>query len=100
MNGWTMTLAVLGGAAVLGFLAARLGRCHHSSPGLLPPTTQDDGTRLGARWFCDSCGHTWPAGFERDTRPVVRYQGYDESKAIAAARRADTLAKQQRGLAL
>ena len=96
----------LGWAAALGVAAAvivgvRAFRCAHPGPlGLLPPTTADDGTRTSAKWFCDSCGKTWPAVFEREQRPIRRFEGYDASKAAAAARRADDLYKRQQALAM
>ena len=86
---------------VLGGLAWHFGRCRHRGPlGLLPPTHDHDGTIIPARWFCDACGKTWPAVFERDQRPVVRFAGYDETKATAAARRAEDLVRKQRALAM
>jgi hypothetical protein len=88
-------------AATAGTVVYYVTRCHHSSPGLLPPTTGTDGTRVPARWFCDECGKIWGAGFDdRQTRPIARYSGYDESKPVAAARRAEVLVKQQRELAV
>lgn len=93
----------IGVLALLGvgvFVVSYLFRCRHASPGLLPPITNTDGSRVSARWCCHECGKTWPATFEHDTRPIQKYSGYDESKAIAAARRADQLSRQQRGLAV
>ncbi len=75
--------------------------CRHPGPlGLLPPVTNADGTRSTARWFCDRCGKTWPAAFERDQTPILRFDGYDQSKAPHAARRAQDLERRQRHLAL
>jgi hypothetical protein len=89
------------GIAALGLIAWRLGRCPHEQPlGLLPATTDLDGTPLPTRWFCDRCGKTWPAVFERTQTPVWRFRGYDESKAHNSARRAEQLAERQRELAL
>ena len=96
-NAWGVVLGIA--AAVIA--GSRAFRCHHPGPlGLLPPTTADDGTRLPARWFCDVCGQEWPANFEREHKPVTRFEGYDESKARTAARRADELYKKQQAMAL
>jgi hypothetical protein len=94
-----------GGLIIAGSLAAlavwRFGRCHHPSPlGLLPPIVNADGTREPARWFCERCGMTRPVMFERESQPILRYIGFDQSKASDAARRALELTKQQRVLAL
>jgi len=76
-------------------------RCRHSGPlGLLPPVTVADGTHLPARWFCDSCGKAWPVGLSHDHTPVIKYVGYDQSKAPAAARRASDLERKTQELAL
>lgn len=75
--------------------------CRHPGPlGLLPPVTNRDGTRSPAHWFCDRCGKTWAASFEREHTPILRFDGYDQSKAPDAARRADELERRQRTLAL
>lgn len=80
---------------------SRSAWCRHPGPlGLLPPVTNVDGTRSSAQWFCDRCGKTWPAAFEREHRPILRFGGYDQSKAPHAARRADELERRQRQLAL
>jgi hypothetical protein len=77
------------------------GRCHHPSPlGLLPPTTDADGVRQPARWFCGACSATWVAEFSRDREPVRRFDGFDATKAEHAARRADELERRQRALAV
>jgi hypothetical protein len=90
-------VAVAAGGAALYWL----GRCRHSGRlGLLPPTTDADGTRLPARWYCDACGRSWPARLEHDTAPIVRFSGYDQSKLPAAARRAAALEKQRQSLAV
>jgi hypothetical protein len=74
-------------------------RCPHSGPlGLLPPTVDRDGVRHGARWFCPDCSQEWAASFEHDRQPVVRFSGYDEAKAVAAARRAADLEQRVRQL--
>jgi hypothetical protein len=94
---WAVTfgLVAVGGAVWIA------GRCPHSGPlGLLPPTFDDEGRRLPPRWFCPDCGAKWAANFEHDRRPVTRYSGYDEAKAVASARRASNLESQQRKLAL
>jgi hypothetical protein len=93
------------GLVGLGFCALvalwRFSWCRHPGPlGLLPPVTSRDGTRSSAQWFCDRCGKTWAASFEREHTPVLRFNGYDQSKAVDAARRADELERRQRTLAL
>ena len=85
------------------FVAAawQFARCRHSGPlGLLPPMHDETGALVPARWYCDRCGNSWPAVFERDQQPITRFAGYDESKAPAASRRADELARRQRALAM
>jgi hypothetical protein len=62
--------------------------------------TNADGTRSAAHWFCDRCGKTWAASFEKEHTPVRRYDGFDQSKAAHAARRADELERRQRTLAM
>jgi hypothetical protein len=75
--------------------------CRHPGPlGLLPPIANADGTRSSAQWFCDRCGKTWPAAFEREHSPILRFDGYDQSKAPDAARRAQELERRQRLLAI
>jgi len=89
------------GLAVMAIIAWRLSACSHPGRlGLLPATTDLDGTPLPARWYCDRCGRTWAAHFEKEHAPVYRFSGYDESKAVHAARRATELADRQRQLAL
>jgi hypothetical protein len=89
------------GMAILALAAWRLSTCSHPSPlALLPATTELDGTPLPPRWFCDRCGKSWPANFEKEQKPVYKFNGYDESKAVHAARRATELADRQRQLAL
>jgi hypothetical protein len=94
---WPFVLAaVVGGVGVFW-----LGQCRHPGPlGLLPPTTEADGSAVPARWYCDSCGKTWPAEFDHGHPPVRKFDGYDPTKAVTAARRADDLARRQRALAL
>ena len=93
------------GLAALGIwvvaLVWRSTWCRHPGPlGLLPPVANADGTRSPAQWFCDRCGKTWVASFEREQTPILRYDGFDQSKAQNAARRADELERRQRSLAL
>jgi hypothetical protein len=96
-----IALAVVSGVAVLGGAWWMMARCHHRGGlGLLPPTTLEDGSRVPARWYCDGCGKTWNAAFERDTTPVVRFTGYDQSKAPAAAKHADALRERQKAAAV
>jgi hypothetical protein len=96
-GGWI----IIGAVGALALTAWQFGRCRHRGPlGLLPPTHDADGQAQPARWFCDACGKTWPAVFEREQRPIARFVGYDESKATAAARRAEELARKQRALAM
>jgi hypothetical protein len=94
---WSLSFGVLavGGAIWVA------GRCAHSGPlGLLPPTFDQDGTRLPPRWFCPDCGAKWTATFDHDRRPVTRFAGYDEAKAVASAGRAREHDAQQRKLAM
>jgi hypothetical protein len=94
---WGLAMVLV---SVSGF-AWWLSQCRHRGPlGLLPATTDIDGTALPPRWFCDSCGKTWAAHFEREHTPIQRFTGYDESKAVRAAKRASELADRQRALAL
>jgi hypothetical protein len=94
---WLLVAAAAGGAV----FAWKLGVCSHGVRlGLLPATTDLDGTPLPARWFCDKCGQTWPANFHKEHTPVPRFTGYDETKAVHAAKRASELADRQRALAL
>lgn len=94
---WGLALGLT--AAALG--AWRLSICPHGGPlALLPATTDMDGTMLPPRWHCDACGKTWVANFEKEQTPVRKFSGYDESKAVRAAKRAAELADRQRALAL
>ena len=78
-----------------------MGRCHHPRPlALLPPVTGEDGRRQPAQWFCAQCGERFPANFEQERVPIPRFSGYDESKAVASARRAADLEQRQRQLAV
>ena len=94
-------LAVVGFGLVSAASVWWLGPCRHPGPlGLLPPVTNPDGTKTAAQWFCDQCGKSWTAEFRREHQPIRRFEGHDETKAAAAARRADDLAKRTRTLAL
>jgi hypothetical protein len=94
---WGVLVSIGAVAAVMWQFA----RCRHSGPlGLLPPVHDETGALVPARWYCDRCGKSWPAVFERTQQPVTRFAGYDESKAPAASRRADELARRQRALAM
>jgi hypothetical protein len=94
-------LGVAGLGAAMIALVWRLGVCRHPGPlGLLPPVTNPDGTRSEAQWYCDRCGKSWAAAFEHQPRLVRRFDGFDQSKAVGAARRAEELTKHQRRLAL
>jgi hypothetical protein len=89
------------GLVVVGAVAWRLSVCSHDGPlALLPATTDIDGAPLPPRWFCDACGKAWAANFEKEHTPVMRFTGYDESKAVSSAKRASELAERQRALAL
>jgi hypothetical protein len=89
------------GLCIVGAMAWRLSICPHDGPlALLPATTALDGSPLPPRWHCDACGQTWAANFAKERTPVRRFTGYDESKAVNAARRAAELADRQRALAL
>src|SRR5438105_3635070 len=89
------------GLTIVGGLAWRLSVCPHDGPlALLPATTDLDGAPLPPRWYCDSCGKAWAANFEKEHTPVRKFTGYDESKAVTAAKRASELAERQRALAL
>jgi len=94
---WT----VIAGTALLGAAAWRLTICSHHGPlALLPATTDIHGTPLPPRWYCDACGASWVARFEKEHTPIRKFTGYDESKAVTAAKRAADLADRQRALAL
>ncbi len=91
---------MMGGGAV-GLAIWQFRRCHHPGPlGLLPPSKDDSGSAIPARWFCDACGRSWPAKIEHGHPPVQRFEGYDPSKAVNAAKRADDHARRQRALAV
>jgi hypothetical protein len=96
-----VAMAAASGAALLGGAWWMAARCRHTGQlGLLPPTAMADGSRLPARWFCDACGRSWEASFERETTPVVKYSGYDQSKAPLAAKHAADLRERQQAAAV
>jgi hypothetical protein len=96
-QGWV--LAGLGSVLAAGLW--KFGRCPHPRPlGLLPPTTDAKGTRTPAQWYCGQCGERFPAAFEHDHTPIQRFEGYDETKARNAARRASDLEDRRRQLAV
>ena len=92
---WWMVL----GAALVGAALWRMTRCRHPRPLALLPPIDENGERT-AHWFCAACGARWPAPFERSTRPVPRFSGHDETKAVEAARRAAVLEIRHRELAI
>src|SRR5438105_2127462 len=94
---WGLTAGLL----IVAGIAWRLSICPHDGPlALLPATTDLEGAALPPRWYCDACGRTWAANFEKEHTPVRKFTGYDESKAVNAAKRAAELAERQRALAL
>jgi hypothetical protein len=97
----SLSLLIAAGAVATFVIARRLLVCRHPGPlGLMPPTDNGEGGRTRAQWFCDRCGKSWPAGLEQEEHIIQRFTGYDESKAVAARKRADELAKRQRSLAV
>jgi hypothetical protein len=97
LSWWAAVVA----AVVVGPLAWRFSECSHSGQlALLPATTDLEGRPLPPRWHCDRCGKTWTANFEKEQSPVQRFTGYDESKAVNAAKRAAELEERQRLIAL
>lgn len=95
---WSSRIAAL--AAGLLVVALMLRRCSHRNATLLPPVRGEGPDRDHARWYCDRCGATWDATLEPASRPRLIYNGYDESKAVRAAARADALEEQRRRLAV
>jgi hypothetical protein len=91
---------VILGSAVVGAVWSLMKCRHPGKLGLLPPVVAETGERLPARWYCDHCGESWPAGITHEAGPVQRFSGYDESKARSAARRANELETAQRDLAV
>jgi hypothetical protein len=102
MTEMTSTMLMVGAGAVAAFfLVRRVLVCRHPGPlGLLPPVADGEGGRTPARWYCDTCGKSWAAGFKQEARVIQRFTGYDESKAVASAKRADELERRQRSLAV
>jgi hypothetical protein len=91
----------VGSLAVVSGAVYWFGRCSHPGPLALLPATQDmEGNMLTPRWYCDGCGLEWPAHFEKDATPIQRFSGYDESKAVSAAKRQEELRDRQRLAAL
>jgi hypothetical protein len=118
-----MRRVVVGTAVVIGIAAAFIGwdllwwsriavvtaavtalvyalRCRHPHPALQPPLQNESGERGQAHWYCDDCGRSWPAVFERERAPVMKYAGFDQAKAPEAERRARLLDVRRRELAL
>lgn len=92
---------VVGAASLLGaVVVVVMARCHHRNATLLPPVHGAGPDRDHARWYCDRCGHTWPATFAHDTRPRLIYGGYESHKALRSAARADALERDRRRLAV
>jgi hypothetical protein len=68
------TFAALGLVTLSGVWLAL--RCPHSGPlGLLPPVMNERRERVPARWYCDACGRTWPAGIEHGKPPIQKFSG-------------------------
>jgi len=86
--------------AALGWLVIAMTRCRHPHPALQPPLVGDDGQRQPPHWYCDDCGRRWVAHFDHDRQPVVRFAGFDPTKAVDAARRADELEARRREMAV
>ena len=87
MLGTTWSTVVFGAAA--SGVAGWCFKCRHPGPlGLLPPVDEANGDRTPARWYCDRCGHAWPAGIDHGKPPV------------GAAKRPDELSVRQRDLAV
>ena len=85
---------------VAAVLAVGLNRCRHPYPALQPAMRDDQGELQPARWYCHDCGRSWEAVFERETKPVLRYGGFEQHKLLEAARRADELDARRRALAI
>jgi hypothetical protein len=86
-------------AVVMAALAVAL-RCRHPHPALQPGLRDELGERHEARWYCDACGRSWAAAFERERAPVLKFGGFDQDKAPEAERRARLLEVRRRELAL
>ena len=51
----------------------RVMRCPHPAPhGFLPPSVDQSGRMRPARWFCQSCGDTWPAELADERQRIRR----------------------------
>lgn len=114
VTGWGLVVISVGAMAAIGGLwpLAGLGvvalsgacvalRCSHPGPlGLWPATVNDLNEPVPAQWFCDRCGKSWAADFDRGRPPVQKFTGHDESKAVRSALRATELEQRQRALAL
>jgi hypothetical protein len=97
---WRDVALVVGGFAAIG-LGTWVARCRHASPlALLPATTDHLGAHQPSRWFCDACGATWPAVFDRPAAPIQKFVGYDETKLVEARRRQKAHEDQARTLAI
>ena len=97
-DAWSSRIAAVAAGILIVAVIAR--GCSHRHPTLLPAVRGAGPDRDHARWYCDRCGATWDASLEPVSRPRVIYDGYDESKAISAAARADALEEQRRRLAV
>jgi hypothetical protein len=95
---WSSRVAAIAAGVLILVLMTR--RCAHRHATLLPPVKGAGPDRDHARWYCDRCGVTWDATLEPVSRPRLIYNGYDESKAVRAAARADALEEQRRRLAV
>jgi hypothetical protein len=94
---WWSRIAVV--AAAVAVLVCAF-RCRHPHPALQPALQDESGERHQAHWYCDDCGRSWPAAFERERAPVLKYAGFDQAKAPEAERRARLLDVRRRELAL
>src|SRR5437764_1010968 len=62
------------GLLIVAAAAWRLSLCPHDGPlALLPATTDLEGAPLPPRWYCDACGRTWAAHFEKEHTPVRKF---------------------------
>ena len=93
---WSRVIVVAAAATARAFAF----RCRHPHPALQPPLQNESGERHQAHWYCDDCGRSWPAVFERERAPIVKYAGFDQAKAPEAERRARLLDVRRRELAL
>jgi len=97
----SLILLITAGTVATFVILRRLLVCRHPGPlGLMPPIDDGAGGRTAAQWFCDRCGKSWPAGLEHEDHTIQKFSGYDESKAVAARKRADDLLKRQRTAAV